>query len=458
MHNISKFSDFFYDSNLKKILDKPSGQNNSVLVFDYCGVRDIYSSIDKLAQHLVPYELHFVSTLINRKEWSHLDLLYGNLIKSPPEIWYNPRTQLPAARDGESNKNIPNIDVLIENLKTAVSNGTGLADTNIIRCALDTAYYFSAMAIRVAKPSLVLVWNSFHPLSQIVAAVCKQYGIPIGYLEYGALPGTLSFDFCGQMGESAVVQKSDAFNKLPICKADLTLAEDTLNYFKTTGINRKELPPYRNLSKLVAEKSRGRKVILYAGHNDAASGTFPYTQDTRVHHSPIFKNADEAGRYILSLARNNNWFVLYKPHPLYDRAVELSTGENCLVVSDYNINECIDVADVVATVLSQTSYVALIREKPVVMLGFNHLRHSGAIYQATVIEDVEMQFQSAFAGFELTIKRKMWSDHVARLLKYYLYQHDVYSPDEVPARSLQQLASIIVNTIQENTFEEFKTK
>ncbi|KZL16316.1 hypothetical protein [Pseudovibrio sp. Ad26] len=458
MHNVSKFSDFFYDSNLKKILDKPSKQNNSILVFDYCGARDIYASIDKLAQRLVPHELHFVSTLINRKEWSHLELLYGNLIKSPPEIWYNSKMQLPAARGGESNTNIGNIDILVENLKTAVSYGTGLADTNIVRCALDTAYYFSAMAIRITKPSLVLVWNSFHPLSQIVIALCKQYDIPIGYLEYGALPGTLSFDFCGQMGESAVVQKSNTFNKLPIHESDLALAERTLEYFKTTGINRKELPPYRNLSKLVAEKSKGRKVILYAGHNDAASGTFPYTQESCVHHSPIFKSADEAGRHILGLAKKNNWLVLYKPHPLYNKTVELAADENCLVVSDYNINECIDVADVVATVLSQTSYIALIRNKPVVMLGFNHLRYSGAVYQASATDEIEVQFQKAFSGFELTIKRKMWLDHVARLLKYYLYQHDVYSPEDIPARSLKQLASIVVNAIQNNHFEEFKTK
>ncbi|WP_335783115.1 hypothetical protein, partial [Campylobacter jejuni] len=81
----------------------------------------------------------------------------------------------------------------------------------------------------------------------------------------------------------------------------------------------------------------------------------------------------------------------------------------------------IDLADVVVTILSQSSYEALMRNKPVVMLGYTHLKHKNCTYEAFAKDDVEQILDKAIKDGFTEEMRKNFHSHIARLLKYYLY-------------------------------------
>ena len=96
---------------------------------------------------------------------------------------------------------------------------------------------------------------------------------------------------------------------------------------------------------------------------------------------------------------------------------------NILFVSNVNLNDLIDQVDVVVTLMSQTAYVALIRERAVVTLGYNQLRHKGCNYEAYVKEDIERVLKDAISHGYTSEQRQNFICHTAQLLKYYLYDN-----------------------------------
>ena len=86
-----------------------------------------------------------------------------------------------------------------------------------------------------------------------------------------------------------------------------------------------------------------------------------------------------------------------------------------------DINDVIDFSDVTITILSSTAYVALIRKKPVVMLGYNQLRRKDCTYEAFTKDNIDFAISSAInEGFSQK-QQDAFTKHIAQLLKYYLY-------------------------------------
>ncbi len=90
-------------------------------------------------------------------------------------------------------------------------------------------------------------------------------------------------------------------------------------------------------------------------------------------------------------------------------------------MKNININEAIDYTDVVVTILSQSAYTALFRGKPVVMLGYIQLKDSGCTYEAFSKSKIEPQIKKALCCGFTAKQRQHFQEHVARLLKYYLW-------------------------------------
>lgn len=58
-----------------------------------------------------------------------------------------------------------------------------------------------------------------------------------------------------------------------------------------------------------------------------------------------------------------------------------------IIANNVDINKLIDLATVCVTILSQAAYVALIREKPVVMLGYNQLKEKAVRMNVIIMPD-----------------------------------------------------------------------
>lgn len=306
----------------------------------------------------------------------------------------------------------------MRNLKRYTSAGEGSA----ILLTYFAALFFRGLFDAV-KPGLVMIWNAFCGVNQIVEIICAEKGIPVCYMEFGVLPGTFAVESMGQMGESFPCREASRFRRMEVSPEELFHAGKLREYFFTTGLNRKAQPQGFQLEKVRERLRPGRPTILYAGQNDLDSGLYPYTENSRARHSPIFATSDQAAVELAKLAAKNEWNLIYKPHPAmrgYGASEEDFPG-TVIFLESANINDVIDLSDLVVTILSQTAYVSLIRKKPTLLLGYNQLRGKGCAYEAYEAGDIEPRIKAALERGYTEEQDADFIKHIAQLEKYYLY-------------------------------------
>lgn len=315
-------------------------------------------------------------------------------------------------------------------LKEAVSNLEFMYTTIGKGYAIAWSYYaymYINILLKKLSPKKVVLWNEFYAFHHIFEGICLESKIPVYYMEFGCLPGTLCVEKQGQQGKSCVATSYRKFRKKAIAVQDILQTEKCIAYMRATGINRNVQPHQYIQKKMLNYYVSGRKTILFCGQNDFESGMVPYTKETKKFHSPIFKTSLEAVQYIWMLTVKNNWNLIFKPHPIMcalgHSGKELQTKMD--IVSEVNINSVIDFSNLVITILSQCAYIALIRERPVLMIGYSQLRGKKCTYEAFKAKNIELQIKEALCMGYTEKQKDRFKIHVAQLLKYYLYDDEI---------------------------------
>lgn len=241
------------------------------------------------------------------------------------------------------------------------------------------------------------------------------------YVENGVLPGTLAFDKHGQMGESFPAVHHEEFQQIPVSIEEQRHAEKVIAFLKDSGLNRYQQKEDADFIQSIRDKLLpDRPVILFAGGLDHMSGLVPHNERAKKYHSPIFGTSEEAARYLKELAMENGWNLIYKAHPWLPSKME-SDENGFLCINKGNINDLIDLCDVVVTIVSQVSYLALIRNKPAVMLGYIQLRQQSCTYEAFEREKIPDVLSEAVRDGIREEMKEAFISHVARLEKAYLF-------------------------------------
>ena len=309
-----------------------------------------------------------------------------------------------------------------------VEAGTRAADINGARVKMVLFGEHVETILREECPTLWIMWNKFNGYHHMVTYLCAQYHVPYRYTEYGVLEGTLSFDVDGQMAESWVAQKSEEFRALPVNESDHAVAESFLELARHEKKSRKPRVQLGTVQDY-AERARAqhRKVVFYAGQNDWSSGMLPHVLPGSAIHSPIYRDTLDALEHLSKLAKTHDWQILFKPHPLLEDQhgrVSVSHPERVDILTGVDIFECMELADVTVTILSQVSYLARTHGRPCVMLGRHQLSGKGCVYEATSRNDVGMILESALEQGTTPEQQVAWQQHVAQVIKYYVYAFD----------------------------------
>jgi len=287
------------------------------------------------------------------------------------------------------------------------------------------AYHYINKLLDILAPSKVVLWNEFYAFHHIFGGVCKSRNIPLYFMEYGCIPGTICIEDIGQQGESIIARESEYFSEQKINLVEYTNAKIIIKYLKLTGLNRNIQPNIRLGKNMLHRYIPGRKTVAYIGQNDYESGLCPYTERSIIYHSPIFKSTLDALEYISILAIKNDWNMIYKPHPimlsLQKELEHLLADGKADILEEVNLNSLIDFSDLTITILSQSAYIALIRDKPVLMLGYTQLKSKKCTYEAFSVAEIENAIHSALKRGYTKMQKKSFLRHVAQLLKYYLY-------------------------------------
>lgn len=429
-------------------------KKSPILFVDYCGIPDKYAFLARLAEALAPRRLIVVEgprrarpedlpddleCLAPRRAPFHRRILRDTFVRARPF----PGVVLDHFED------------LTDQLTRIYRERRKNASRPRAAHDLVDAYDFTARVVAEHRPALALVWNQFHPLSMAAQSAVRNHDVPVAFIEYGLLPGTLNFDFLGQMGESAVARNAEAFAALPVEAEDLTRAEATLDLLRSSRANRRPQPGLGHTGTVLRKRAAGRPIVLFAGHNDHASGVVPWDEHARRYHSPLYESSMHAAQDLDRIARERGWFVLYKPHPFAARAQHLPEGDNLAVLGRVDISDCVDFADCVVTVLSQVSYVGLVRRKPLVMLGHNQLRHAACHYRVERVEETGDVIAEALARGFTSPQSSASVEHVARLLKYYLYRLEGFVPSLDTALPAEHMAERIEAGIARGAFVDF---
>lgn len=282
-------------------------------------------------------------------------------------------------------------------------------------------YSYIVDLINILNPSKIIYSSGVKPNGRLLLHICKEKKIPVLTTHQGIIPGTLSYDIEGEMGESLPAIYSQQFLNLPVDKRDLEEARAIWSYLFKSKLNRK-MQPKNFCVNTFSLKINDGPIIFFAAQNDPESHMVPYTEITRKYHSPVFHSSIECGIFLAELCEQNGWNFIFKPHPLYVREEwKNMLPSNTVYIESCNINDLIDFADVTVTILSATSYNALIRYKPVVMLGYTQLRGKGCTYEAFDKDKIEDAIKAALENGFTQEQQDEFLLHMAQCLKYYLY-------------------------------------
>ncbi len=332
---------------------------------------------------------------------------------------------------------------------------------DVVRVLLYRAYLRSL--VRKMRPALCVFWHRFNPWHQSMPDFCEQLGVPFLFTEYGLLTGTISFDEGGQMAESWIARRNEEFLALPVGEAELERATAVLERLRAHRSERKRLdliegpeaqaaaapsPLDRVLDRL---KKSGRPIIFYAGQNDYGSGMVPRTLPNAELHSPFFESTVDALRDLCTYAEERDAYVVFKPHPLVQMDLsdlDLPHPDRVDFVPGADIFECMAAAEVVVTILSQVSYMALIHDRPCVLLGRNQLSGKGCVYELGAREALGETVADAMKLGFVEEQRAAWLRHAAQLCRHALFAFDEATEKDI-GRGLEETAAFLIDHAKE---------
>ena len=275
---------------------------------------------------------------------------------------------------------------------------------------------------------VIFLWHQYNFFHRFAAAVAKKRGIKVIYFHDGVLPGSLSIDVDGEMGESWVSQPASLIRKVQVTSAEITRAKAYIQNVanETFGQRHEQKEKILVEAAIKLKKLNNRPLIFFAGQNDWHAGL---KGDPSRHaiHSRLRLDTVTALEHLDRMAGKKGYTILFKPHPTgYENDLFLQNDRfpNTVILSNTDIGKCIDVADIVCTIASQTSYLALMQGKKIVMLGRNQLSNKGAAYEVGSLDALEDVFDQALKGLDVSIRERAFAKHVAQLEKAYLFSSD----------------------------------
>ncbi|MBO3761554.1 hypothetical protein [Ciceribacter sp. L1K22] len=299
-------------------------------------------------------------------------------------------------------------------------------------------------ALDIHKPDYVYLWNKFQIFHVLASKILKLRKIKFGYFHEGLLPGSITFDVDGEMGESWVSRRADLFQNIKLTELERQRSSRYVNCLKSVtatrhvqsnSIDYKEALKHAGLA--------GRPIVLYAGQNDWYAGIKPESV-CRRYHSPIFTGSLDALYTLDNLANKLDLAIIFKPHPFSrERYSFLKANEfrNSLILGNIDLNRAILDSSIFTTIASQSSYSALLSGKPVVMLGRNQLSYKGITYDVENINGIE---DALISGLSDTLRENRATElveHIARLEKVYLF---AFGPPSFFRRGPKEAAEFMI--------------
>lgn len=284
-------------------------------------------------------------------------------------------------------------------------------------------YWYYKNVFAILQPREVIIWGGWQRPPYILAELSKRNHIPFGFMEHGWIPGTVQFDRRGIAGQSEYAVCPEKILDLTV-KNETTDVKAIREYVKKVQLDTREFRKNDLDEKKLLQIDKTRKTIFFVGMDDFGMGMNPQSEYWSKYISAYFRSTLEAVLYVSKICENNQWNIIFKPHPSKVNDIGINFDDlpsNLICIKDMKIDRLIEIADVVVSIASAVDYKTLIYGKPLVSLGHTTLQKKGCCYEPENIADIEIQLKMAVDNGMTVEQNENFELHLAQLLENYLW-------------------------------------
>ena len=301
-------------------------------------------------------------------------------------------------------------------------------------------------AIKSLDSSAAAIWSEFTPMSRVFSAACKHLGLKIAFLEYGVFPDTLTASDA-QAGGHWVRTNKRLFSTIPIDGEDSQKAKQIVKkirqlHFETHQKHRES-----------GSRPAAKKLLFLANHH-IDSGVVDKNRLRAKLQKGRWSDNFDAFENLSNFCTEFGISLVYRTHPLWKKI----PGELPESVSvDYadsreSIGLAILGADVVATLNSSSAFLAVILQKPVLIMGGSPLMSSDFIYKAQTKKTLRSSLALVLGnpGSALLYEAEV-QEFMAKWIKAEIYAHrgEVFG---VKTNGISDLARDLTNWSNSESF------
>jgi hypothetical protein len=283
--------------------------------------------------------------------------------------------------------------------------------------------------VRISTNDIFVIFNSNFPTQRVLRLFLdfkmksEKVEIKVLNVEYGHLPGTFLYGYnCGP-GEELYLFKGQSFELIDKDKFRF----NDVNHYKHRVVQ-------KAFTNKVYKKLRYEEIetgnILFIESGELGTGFFPRFNKISEMASPYYASDIEALKHIYSVLKNEPRRIYYKRHPNNPNKINL-LNYDIRTFENEDLTVLIKQTDLVVTIVSRVSQLALLNDKPVLMLGNSVLKAFGCCYTVNSKNETEKTLRDALK-FGLTSKMK---DSFHEYLNYEL-NYNSYSNGELDSEFL----------------------
>lgn len=269
------------------------------------------------------------------------------------------------------------------------------------------------------QPSLVVIWNGYHPQEKILAELAKQRGCKLGYVERGCVPGMIHYDPQGVLAASGFARCSNW------CWTDNLEQEVWSGVFAKISASLEDNPqtwwsqPTRRKHSQIFDRlnlNPEKPILLFAGQveKDVQSMFF----------SPNFSTCLDALKWVVSeVSKYPEWQLLGKHHP--QSSTPLSSYKDVVAgvgvwVDDVDLADALSISSAVVAVNSTVLYESMIYKLPALSLGDGIFSKKDVFYEYDRERSREV-FHDFINKVSFENKMVRFNDMMSYLVAYHLY-------------------------------------
>tara|TARA_R110000850_G_scaffold55877_13_gene132054 strand:- start:5856 stop:7457 length:1602 start_codon:yes stop_codon:yes gene_type:complete len=293
-------------------------------------------------------------------------------------------------------------------------------------------------SLELSPSDTVVIWSEHSSGARILIAEASKKNAKLIYSEYGELPGTIFVSECGMFHESWPYQNREQFSRLSVSEPVRSWTNSRLKELVEKKVSTKTYHSPANGGELLGGLDKYDAVIYVNGDQSFCSGLLPRRSTFSQEYSPYFDSNLDMLSTVAEVAFANNWLVLFKNHPNIEKSQSWATiseniwGPHVRLLGNIDIYSVLEAADVVVSLGSKSTFLALASGVPVLLAGPYSITEESLKYglvemkgDAPCIDIIERGINQLLDASTVdAVDEEGYLDFISRLIQYDLYEFE----------------------------------